>query len=92
LLDWIDTFEEDLPEVLEIPEDEDPTAWMSVLASFWDKFEGHQVGWADLCSLTRLPPGALLLAVLLGGYPHYRHEGTDFYDNHGVWVQSNPVK
>jgi hypothetical protein len=90
LLDWIDTQAEDFPAVLEIPEDEDPTAWMAVLASFWDRFEGHQVGWADLCSLTGLPPGALLLAVLLGGYPHHREAGTGFYENAGVWVKPNP--
>jgi hypothetical protein len=92
LLDWIDAQPEELPEVLEIPEDEDPTAWMAELANFWNGFEAPQVNWADLCSLTRLPPGALLLAVLLGGYPHYRHEGSDFYDNHGVWVQPNPLR
>jgi hypothetical protein len=90
LLAWVDAQEEDFPELLTIPEDEDPTAWMAALATFWDRFEAHQVGWADLCNATGLPPGALLLAVLLGGYPHHRQEGTGFYENAGVWVLTKP--
>jgi hypothetical protein len=90
LLAWVDAQPEEWPEVLEIPEDENPTAWMSVLANFWNGSESIQVGWSDLCSLTRLPPGALLLAVLLGGYPHHRQEGTDFYDNDGVCISRYP--
>jgi hypothetical protein len=86
LLAWVDAQAEELPEVLQIPEDEDPTSWMQVLADFWDGCEAHQVNWADLCNTTGLPPGALLLAVLLGGYPHHRQPGTKFYDNAGVWV------
>jgi hypothetical protein len=89
LLDWIDAQPEELPEVLNIPEDEDPTAWMAALAKFWQQHaDADPIPWPDLCNRVGLPPGALLLAVLLGGYPHQRAPGTEFYDNKGVWVQT----
>jgi hypothetical protein len=87
LLAWADEQRDDLPEVLEIPEDEDPTAWKHSLASFWLGYSGRQVSWHDLCQLVDLPPAATFLALLLAGYPHHRQEGTEFYDNDGVSVQ-----
>jgi hypothetical protein len=87
LLDWIDTQAEDFPEVLEIPEDEDPTAWMQALREFWQRHPDQNVSWHDLCLATELPPAATFLALLLGGYPHQREPGTDFYDPTGIWVQ-----
>jgi hypothetical protein len=86
LLAWADELADDLPEVLEIPEDEDPTAWMHSLASFWLGYSGRQVSWHDLCQLVDLPPAAAFLALLLGGYPHHRATGTEFYEPNGVWV------
>jgi hypothetical protein len=91
LLAWVDAHEDgaDLPEVLEIPEDEDPTAWMAALANFWRQHtDADPIPWPELCNRVGLPPGALMLAVLLGGYPHHRAPGTEFYDNQGVWVQT----
>jgi hypothetical protein len=90
LLAWADEITEDLPDMLNIPEDEDPTAWMRALASFWQRHPDQNVSWHDLCSATELPPAATFLALLLGGYPHHRDPGTGFYDNHGIWVQMLP--
>jgi hypothetical protein len=88
LLNWIDDYEEgaDLPDMLTIPEDEDPTTWMLTLREFWQRHPNQNVSWHDLCSATGLPPAATFLALLLAGYPHHRKEDSKFYDPNGIWV------